>query len=266
MADEYEIYAIHYGHHDRKAHENFLGGDPHDNRDMPLDYFVWAIIGEKQRFVLDTGFGPDMAEARGRKLVRPIADGLRAIGIEPADVRDVIVSHMHYDHAGNLPLFPNARFHIQDAEMNFATGRAMCHATVRQPFEAEHVAQMVRRVFDDRVQFHDGAAELAPGITLHKVGGHTKGLQVVRVRTRRGWVVLASDAAHLYANMEHNQPFPIVFDIGEYLEGFATIRRLASSEAHIIPGHDPLVLTRYPLAREGLPGVVRLDAEPRNPD
>ena len=52
----------------------------------------------------------------------------------------------------------------------------------------------------------------------------------------------------------------------DYLEAFRTIRTLASSEAHIIPGHDPLVLTRYPLARDGLAGVVRLDAEPRNTD
>ena len=263
MSDTYEIYAIHYGHHDRKAHENFLGGDPHDDAPMPLDYFVWAIVGDGATFVLDTGFAPDAAKARGRRLVRPLAEGLKAVGIEPANVTDVILSHMHYDHAGNIPLFGKARFHIQDAEMSFVTGRAMCHAAIRWPFEAEHVAQVVHRVFDGRVQFHDGMSELAPGLTLHKVGGHTKGLQVVRVKTRRGYVVLASDAAHLYANLTRNHPFPIVVDIDDYLEAFTTIRRLASSEAHIVPGHDPLVLARYPLSRPGLAGVVRLDAEPR---
>jgi glyoxylase-like metal-dependent hydrolase (beta-lactamase superfamily II) len=170
---------------------------------------------------------------------------------------------MHYDHAGNIPLFGNARFHIQDAEMNFVTGRSMCHGPMRQAFEPEHVSHMVHRIFDGRVQFHDGAAELAAGLTLHKVGGHTKGLQVVRVKTRRGWVVLASDAAHLYANLERNHPFPIVVDIDDYFEAFTTIRRLASSDAHIVPGHDPLVLARYPLAKDGLAGVVRLDAEPK---
>jgi glyoxylase-like metal-dependent hydrolase (beta-lactamase superfamily II) len=206
-----------------------------------------------------------MARKRGRQLVRPVADGLKAVGIDPAHVRDVILSHMHYDHAGNIPLFPNARFHIQDAEMAFVTGRAMCHAHIRQPFEPEHVSHMVHRIFDDRVQFHDGIGELAPGITLHKVGGHTKGLQVVRVLTRRGWVVLASDAAHLYANIERNHPFPIVVDVDDYLEAFKTIRRLASSDAHIVPGHDPLVLPQYPPARTGLAGVVRLDADPKGP-
>jgi glyoxylase-like metal-dependent hydrolase (beta-lactamase superfamily II) len=263
MSDSYEIYAIHYGHHDRKAHENFIFGDPHDDTDMPLDYYVWAIVGEQQTFVLDTGFTPELGTRRGRKTVRPVADGLKAIGIDPATVGDVIISHMHYDHAGNIPLFPKARFHIQDAEMAFATGRCMCHPAIRAPFEAEHAVEMVRRVYDGRVQFHDGVSELAPGISLHKVGGHTKGLQVVRVKTRRGPVVLASDAAHLYANMEREHPFPIVIDVDDYLEAFRTMRALAGSEAHIVPGHDPLVLARYPLARTGLTGVVRLDAEPK---
>jgi glyoxylase-like metal-dependent hydrolase (beta-lactamase superfamily II) len=263
MSDTYEIYAIHYGHHDRKAHENFIGGDPHDDSSMPLDYFVWAIVGEERTFVLDTGFAPEMATKRGRQLIRPVAEGLKAIGIDPAQVRDVILSHMHYYHAGNIPLFERARFHIQDAEMEFVTGRSMCHAVMRQAFEAEHVSHMVHRIFDERVQFHDGQSELAPGITLHKVGGHTKGLQVTRVKTRRGYVVLASDASHLYANMERRHPFPIVVDVDDYLEAFTTIRNLASSEAHVVPGHDPLVLARYPLAKACLSGVVRLDAEPK---
>jgi glyoxylase-like metal-dependent hydrolase (beta-lactamase superfamily II) len=263
MSDIYEIYAIRYGRHDRKAHENFIGADPHDDTDMPLDYFVWAIVGEVRTFVLDTGFGPDMAQKRGRQLVRPVAEGLKSIGIDPAAVGDVIVSHMHYDHVGNIPLFPNARFHVQDAEMAFVTGRSMCHHAISGIFEADHVCHMVRNVFDGRVQFHDGVSALAPGITLHKVGGHTKGLQVTRVKTRRGHVVLASDASHLYANMERRHPFPIVIDVDDYLEAFNTIAKLADSEAHVIPGHDPLVLTRYPLARDGLAGIVRLDAEPK---
>ena len=264
MSDTYEIYAIHYGHHDRRAHENFLFGDPHDDTSMPLDYFVWAIVGENRTFVLDTGFGPDMEKKRGRQIIRPVADGLKSIGVDPANVEDVIISHMHYDHAGNIPLFGKARFHIQDAEMNFVTGRAMCHGVLRHSFEAGHVSDMVHRIFEDRVQFHDGVSELAPGVTLHKVGGHTKGLQVTRVKTRRGWVVLASDAAHLYANLERNHPFPIVVDVDDYLEAFKTIRGLASSDAHVVPGHDPLVLKRYPLAKSGLAGVVRLDADPKD--
>jgi glyoxylase-like metal-dependent hydrolase (beta-lactamase superfamily II) len=91
------------------------------------------------------------------------------------------------------------------------------------------------------------------------------GLQSVRVFTRRGWVVLASDAAHLYANLEQVRPYPIIYNLGETLEGYETLKRLASSPAHIVPGHDPLVMSRYPAAKPGLEGIaVRLDVEPRS--
>ena len=141
----------------------------------------------------------------------------------------------------------------------------MCHAHMRVPFEAEDVVAMVRKVFEGRVAFHDGVDEIAPGITLHKVGGHSKGLQCIRVETRRGPVVLASDATHLYNHIEQNRIFPITYNVGDVLEAYATMRRLAASAAHIVPGHDPQVLDRYPAARTGLEGwVVRLDAEPKN--
>ena len=262
MSDTYEIYAVRYGHHPRKSAENFIGGDDHET-DMPLDYFVWAVVGADRTFVLDTGFDPDVAQRRGRITTLPIAEGLKSIGVDVSTVQDVVISHMHYDHAGNLGLFPNARFHIQDAEMAYCTGRCMCHAIMRYPFEAQDVAAMVHKVFEGRAQFHDGTSELAPGVTLHKLGGHTKGLQVMRVKTQRGQVVLASDATHLYANLERNHPFPVLVDVGDYLEGLETVRRLASSPRHIIPGHDPKVLVQYPAARPGLDDVVRLDVEPK---
>lgn len=263
MSDAWEVYAIRYAHHgDRRASENFIGGDPHDGP-MPLDYYVWAIVGAERSFVVDTGFDEAMARRRKRQLLRSPADGLKLIGLDPARVEDVIVTHMHYDHAGNHAMFPNAAYHVQDREMQYCTGRCMCHPAMRGAFEAEDVAAMVRKLFEGRVRFHDGSEELAPGVSVHRIGGHTMGLQVVRVRTRRGWVVLASDASHLYANMEEGRPFPIVHNLADMLEGYETLRRLASSPAHIVPGHDPLVLRRYPAKKPGLEEIaVRLDADP----
>jgi glyoxylase-like metal-dependent hydrolase (beta-lactamase superfamily II) len=108
--------------------------------------------------------------------------------------------------------------------------------------------------------FHAGDDELAPGLFVHLVGGHTDGLQVVRVRTGTGWLVLASDASHYYENMERGRPFPIVFDVGAMLAGYDTLRRLASTTDEIVPGHDPLVLERYPPSSAELAGVAaRLD-------
>ena len=128
------------------------------------------------------------------------------------------------------------------------------------PFEAGDVTAMVRRLFEGRVQFDNGVDELAPGISVHHVGGRTMGMQIVRVRMNRGWVVPASDASHLYANIEQGRPFPVLYNVGYMLEGHETIRRLASSPPHIIPGHDPLMLRRYPAAGPQLDGVVvRLD-------
>ena len=105
---------------------------------------------------------------------------------------------------------------------------------------------MVRQNFAGRLRFVDGAAEIVPGISVHHVGGHAAGLQVVSVDTARGRVVLASDAAHYYANVEEDRPFRIVSDVPQMYDAFETIRALADSRDHIIPGHDPLVLERYP--------------------
>jgi glyoxylase-like metal-dependent hydrolase (beta-lactamase superfamily II) len=122
----------------------------------------------------------------------------------------------------------------------------------------------VRKVFAGRVTFHDGEGEIVPGVTVHHIGGHSKGLQSVRVKTRRGPVVLAADAAHLYAHMETGRIFPITYNVAEVVEGYERLKKLAASPNHVVPGHDPLVLSRYPAAKAGLEGwVVRLDAEPR---
>ena len=109
-------------------------------------------------------------------------------------------------------------------------------------------------------RFHAGDAQLFPGISLHLIGGHTMGLQVVRVATRRGWLVIASDASHFYANMEEVRPFPIVYSVADMVQGYDRLRALADSRAHIIPGHDPLVLERYPAPSAALQRIVaRLD-------
>jgi glyoxylase-like metal-dependent hydrolase (beta-lactamase superfamily II) len=171
---------------------------------------------------------------------------------------------MHWDHAGNYDLFPNARYHIQDTEMAYATGRCMCHQTLRIPFSESDVLAMVRKVFAYRVEFHDGVEELAPGVTVHKIGGHSKGLQCVRVKTKRGNVVIASDCIHLYSHIDEGRVFPITYSVGDTLEGYRTIQKLASSRQHIVPGHDPDVLKLYPAVKAGMENwIVRLDVDPK---
>jgi len=256
---QYEVYAIKYAHHARTAKENFLGGDPHDGP-MPMDYFVWLVRGAGREIVVDTGFNAAVAAKRGRRVTRPVEEGLRLMGVEAAAVKDVVITHLHYDHVGNFDLFPQATFHLQDLEMQYATGRYMTVEAIRHSYEAEHVVGMVRRVYAGRVQFHDGESGIAPGVSLHHVGGHTMGLQIVRVATRRGWVVLASDASHYYANMEQARPYPIIYNVGDMVDGWRRAQALAESTGHVIPGHEPLVLERYPAPNAELQGTVaRLD-------
>ncbi len=260
--DVHEVYAIRYAHHARRSGDNFIGGDPHDVL-QPLDFFVWAVVGPAGAIVVDSGFDEALGRRRQREIVKPVRAGLDALGIVPEAVATVLVSHLHYDHCGNHDLFPRARYHLQDREMAYATGRCMCHAALRMPFEADDVVAMVRKVFAGRADFHDGGGEIVPGVSVHLIGGHSKGLQCVRVKTRRGHVVLAADAAHLYAHIDSGRVFPITYNIAEVLEGYATLQRLATSPRHVVPGHDPLVLTRYPAAKPGLEGwIARLDAEP----
>jgi glyoxylase-like metal-dependent hydrolase (beta-lactamase superfamily II) len=258
-APNFEIYAIKYAHHERRARENFIGGDPHDGP-MPLDYFVWLVRNAERALVVDTGFSAATAARRQRNHLRCPTEGLRMLGVDAATVRDVVITHLHYDHVGNFDLFPAATFHLQDDELRYATGRHMCHEVFSGAFDVEDVVGMVRNVYRGRVRFHDGDAALFPGISLHRIGGHTMGLQVVRVATRRGWVLLASDASHFYANMEQVRPFPIVYSVADMVAGYARMRALADSPDHVIPGHDPQVMQRYPAPRKDLEGiVVRLD-------
>jgi glyoxylase-like metal-dependent hydrolase (beta-lactamase superfamily II) len=261
--DIHEVYAVRYAHHGgRNASMNFIGGDPHQ-ASQDLDFYVWAIVGSKGTIVVDTGFDEAMAKKRERTILKPVAEALKSIGVAADKVSDVIISHLHYDHCGNYETFPNARYHLQDCEMDYATGRCMCDQKFRLPFEADDVTAMVRKVFAGRVTFHDGDDEIAPGVTVHHIGGHSKGLQAVRVKTKRGNVVLASDSTHLYAHLDEKKVFPITFSAEDAIKGYAKLEALASSRNHIVPGHDPKVLERYPAASDALKGwVVRLDADP----
>jgi glyoxylase-like metal-dependent hydrolase (beta-lactamase superfamily II) len=261
----YEVLALHYARTDpnRPRHENFLPGmDLHDGP-MPLDYFVWAVRGAGRIVVVDTGFGPEAAEKRGRILLHDVPTLLARAGIDAATVTDVVLTHLHYDHAGGMAAFPAATFHLQDAEMAYATGRNMCHACLNAPFEAEDVAGALRLVFAGRMRFHDGDVTLFPGISLHRIGGHTAGLMAVRVTTARGPLVLASDAFHFSENRQRRAPFPILFHLGDVLEGYLRCEALAGGDPDLmIPGHDPEVRLRWPALAPDLPDILRLDLAP----
>lgn len=242
MSAEYEVYAVQYGTvPERKSSENFLGADPHENGAMPLHFYVWLIRSASRTILVDTGFNAERAAKRGRTIDRCPIEALAQLGVAPGDVDTVIITHLHYDHAGNMDKVPNARFVLQEDEMHFATGRYMRHPLARHAFELGDVQLMVAMNYAERVDWVKGDAQIAPGVNVHHLPGHSLGLQAVTVETAAGRICLASDVIHFYDNLALGQPFPITANVVGQLDGQAAARDLASRPELLIPGHDPRV-------------------------
>ncbi|MEM7490556.1 MAG: N-acyl homoserine lactonase family protein [Pseudomonadota bacterium] len=266
MSDEgtgaWDIFALRYAERNARIRADSFIFDDHPAASHGMDYFMWLLRRGDETILVDTGYDVAEAARRDRPILRDPGAALAPFGLTPETVGTVIVTHLHYDHAGGLHLFPNATLHMQAAEMAYATGPCMCHDALRMPFTGDHVCEAVRRLYAGKVVFHDGDAQVADGVTVHRIGGHSQGLQAVRVRTGVGWLCLASDAAHFHENWLAAKPFPIVADVAEMLDGFATIRRLASRPELVVPGHDPLVRAMFPQEAEE---AWRLSAGPDGP-
>ena len=257
MSAHWAVFALKYAERNSRVRGDSFVFDDHPAAPHGMDYFVWLLDNGERRILVDTGYDAAEAERRDRPIIQDPTDVLRDFGVAPESLDTVIVTHLHYDHAGGLDRYPNARFHVQAGEMQFATGPCMCHDTLRMPFTADHVCELVRHLYDGRVVFHEGSGEVAPGVSVHRVGGHSRGLQVVQVHTANGPLCLASDASHYYENFIERKPFPIVVDVEDMLTGYDTIQSLAASAERVVPGHDPLVRAFYP--QQGTLPVWRLD-------
>jgi glyoxylase-like metal-dependent hydrolase (beta-lactamase superfamily II) len=230
---------------------------------MPQDYLFWVLRNQTRCLVVDTAFTPEAAAGRRRKMHRPVPAHLRDLGIDPTEVTDVVMTHLHWDHAGNIGLFPRARIHLQAKELAFCTGPAMLHPSVNKIYSVEDIQSVLVPLFEGRVNIIDGDADLFPGVRAIRVGGHTPGSMVLQVSTARGNVVLASDAAHFWANFERRAPFPILDSFSEALSAFSCIHDLSEGDlSRILPGHDPLQRQLFP-SLDGLDEATRLHAEPR---
>ncbi len=261
----YEIFAVRYAKQGLRAENHmFLGGDP--NKMIPgLDFFTYAIRGGGRTWIIDSGMTPAKSARMGRNydfLCRP-SEGLAKIGIDAATATDVILTHAHFDHVGTLEDYSNAQFHIQDVEMIHVTGRDMSHANFRAAYHPEDIKELIDLVYAGRMTFHDGDVTLAPGLEFILIGGHARGQAILRVHTARGWVILASDAVHVFEEVDEGRPFAIFYDLFVMLEGYRRINRLAGTRDLIVPGHDAKVTRAYPAAAPGLEGLVmRLDLPP----
>jgi glyoxylase-like metal-dependent hydrolase (beta-lactamase superfamily II) len=260
MSDLWEVYALRYAMDgSRRAFQCFLGGSGGDGP-MPVGYHVFILRGPGGVVVMDTGADPERCARYGKTEIRRLDEALAVLGTVPADVGTVIQTHLHWDHAGQFSLFPAARFHLQRRELAHVNGPAMRHAVLRAGYEVADLAEATALLHAGRLALHSGEVSLAPGLSLHHVGGHTDGLQVARIRTRRGWMCLATDAVAHRANLEQRIPFPVLFHVGDALAAFDAVSDLADGPDLVIPGHDPWVVNAHPPAAAETTGwLARLD-------
>jgi glyoxylase-like metal-dependent hydrolase (beta-lactamase superfamily II)/dienelactone hydrolase len=255
----YEVYAVRYATL-RAFPVSALVEGAEPGRKLDIAMTLWVLKGPDGRIVLvDAGFyRPRLLKQR-----RGVADFIRPdralapLGIKPDEVTDVIVTHMHWDHADGVDLFPRARVWIQKDEYGYYTKEAAQAGANDGATELDHVTALVKLHSQGRVQQVDGdAREILPGVTVYTGGRHTFASQYVGVNTNAGCVVIASDNVYLYENLDKHVPIAQTFDAQSNLAAQDRMKQLAASSRLIIPGHDPDVFVRFPKPGNG---VARLD-------
>jgi glyoxylase-like metal-dependent hydrolase (beta-lactamase superfamily II) len=249
-----EIFACIIGRALRSRH--FMFHLSNEVGEVELVYPFWVIRDAASRPILiDTGFAEQVALRRGVGAYVDPGRALATLGISPAEIELVAVSHLHYDHFGMPERYPNAVFAVQREDLDYFNRRGLKHPA-RALADEESLARLAGLGASGRLRALDGATRLAPGIRLVPVGGHTPGMQIVVCEAGASRVVLACDASHFYANLEERRPTAIIHDYEAYQRGFETIEREAGA-GRWFPGHDPAILLRL---EEVAPAVWRVPA------
>src|SRR5690606_25509295 len=130
----------------------------------------------------DAGFTPEVAAHRGdRAYVQSPVETLDLLGVAAADVDTLVLTHLHYDHTGFAGAFPQAQIVLQRRELEYWSGPMAERGENPHLVEPGDI-QAVRSLMDSpRGRLVDGDAEIAPGVLVHGVGGHTAGLQIVQI-------------------------------------------------------------------------------------
>ncbi len=248
----YRVLAVHYAERQTTLGEAYYRWSTYGEPDgpLPMSYYFWILeprhAPSSAPIVLDCGFEPERGERMGRRCLCRPAEALARLGIDPAAVELLVISHIHYDHVGNLGLFPNARMPVARAELEFWSGDPVAERPQFAVHADPDAIEVLRRAAtEERLEVIEERAEVAPGVTAVRVGGHAPGQLVFEVAGEHGPIVLASDAIHYDDELERDRPFGIFTDLADMYRGYDTLRRYAASGAAIIPGHDPSVMTRF---------------------
>ncbi len=242
----YEVYAIRYATlPDFPVAALVKGADP--GRKLDIAMTVWLIQGNGRNVLVDSGFYRDQffKQWKVNDFVKP-SEAVAQLGLKPEDITDVIITHMHWDHADGMDLFPKARIWLQKDEYAYYTGEAWQGKGTHGGIDPDDVLALVRLNMEGRVGLVNGdAQEIIPGITCYIGGKHTYQSQYVGVTGKSGTVILASDNMYLYENLDKHVPIAASLDLDSNLRAQDRMRQLAASPGLIIPGHDPAVFTRF---------------------
>jgi glyoxylase-like metal-dependent hydrolase (beta-lactamase superfamily II) len=249
----YEVYALSYGTFpDFPVSALLAGADK--TRKIDLQMMIWLIKGPGGKNILvDTGcYHDNVIKGKGIKNLIKASEAVAKLGLSPADITDVIISHMHWDHADGMDLFPNAKIWIQKDEYTYYTGAAWQPEGKHGGIEPDDVMMIVRLNTEHRVNLVDGEREIIDGLRVYTGGRHTFASQYVSVRTASGTVVIASDNMYLYENLEKHAPIAQTFDADSNLKAQDRMRQIASRPDLIVPGHDPEVFIKFPKPGNGV--------------
>jgi len=242
--------------------QHFLGHDDRAQEPHPTAYYVWVAVSDADVVLVDAGIAPARAGSLpGLHYFGSPVELLVAIGVLPEQVGWCVLTHLHYDHTGVVAELPSATYVVQQSEWEYWTGPWAERITrERWLVTTDDLAHLAGARQLGRFRAVSGDAELLPGLSVHLVGGHTAGMQIVRLRTPAGHVVLASDASHFYENLATDRPAPILHSMPGVYAAFDRITALADGADLLVPGHDPEVLERYPAVSARLSGRAVLIA------
>ena len=260
-----EVIVVRYGTRQTSKSECYYNFRAYREPDaeMTMDYFFWIVRSADQTIVIDTGFSPEAAIARKRQPVVAPADALARLGIDPKEVKLLVLTHAHYDHAGNLDLYPNAQIVMSRKEFEFWGTDMGTRPQYSHHIDPRDIARIQALHREGRITLLDEKQHtLIPGIELYELGGHTPGQMAVVVEMPAGPVILASDAIHYYDELEQDRPFAVIDSLADMYRGYERIREwLQRPGAVVIPGHDPDVMNRFaPVDASDPSFAVRIDA------